>query len=197
MVNTENGGKILFKLNEVKPIADKIAGLLEPHCDLLAIAGSIRREKPLVGDIEILYVPKIEEETPEGELLPKRINKSEQKIKELIEKNILEHRIKKDGTMAFGQKIKLLRVKDSQVPLDLFACKANQWANNLVSRTGGKETNITIASRAKHMGWNWLPFGAGFQNSRTKQTFQPKSEREVFEFVKLNFKHFQEPKNRL
>lgn len=181
--------KQLHNLNEAKKVAEKIALVLEPACSLLKIAGSIRREKPQVGDIEIVYVPLFIEGIIDGELNihPRKINKTEEKIQELLTQNFLSYRFKKNGTKSFGERVKLLMHTQSQIPVDLFCCMPKEWSNNLVSRTGGKQTNITIASHAKRMGWNWLPFNEGFKNGKTKGSYQPKSEREVFEFVKLPY----------
>lgn len=41
-----------------KVIADKVVELLRPHCQRIEIAGSIRREKEIIGDIEIVCIPK-------------------------------------------------------------------------------------------------------------------------------------------
>jgi DNA polymerase/3'-5' exonuclease PolX len=46
-----------FSLTEARAIAERVVELLAPHCERLAIAGSIRREKALVGDIEIVAIP--------------------------------------------------------------------------------------------------------------------------------------------
>lgn len=40
-------------------LARKMVDLLEPYCDRIEIAGSIRREKPDVGDVEIVCIPKM------------------------------------------------------------------------------------------------------------------------------------------
>ncbi|KXK56265.1 MAG: hypothetical protein UZ05_CHB002000278 [Chlorobi bacterium OLB5] len=45
-------------ITEAKPIADKLKALLEPYCERIEIAGSIRREKEIVKDIEIVLIPK-------------------------------------------------------------------------------------------------------------------------------------------
>lgn len=39
-------------------IAEKVKALLAPHCERIEIAGSIRRRKPNVNDIEIVAIPK-------------------------------------------------------------------------------------------------------------------------------------------
>jgi DNA polymerase/3'-5' exonuclease PolX len=46
------------KLDQATEIAERIKAQLAPHCDRIEIAGSIRRRKPDVGDIEIVCIPK-------------------------------------------------------------------------------------------------------------------------------------------
>lgn len=41
----------------VLPVANRIVDALRPHCARIELAGSIRRERPTVGDIEIVAVP--------------------------------------------------------------------------------------------------------------------------------------------
>ncbi|HUW32071.1 MAG TPA: hypothetical protein VM223_10700 [Planctomycetota bacterium] len=45
-------------LEEAKCIADDVKAQLAPHCERIEIAGSIRRQKAEVGDIEIVAIPK-------------------------------------------------------------------------------------------------------------------------------------------
>ncbi len=45
-------------LAKAKKWASRIVEILEPHCDRIEIAGSVRRQKPLIGDIEIVCIPK-------------------------------------------------------------------------------------------------------------------------------------------
>jgi DNA polymerase/3'-5' exonuclease PolX len=47
-----------MKFRQALEIATKIKDQLSPHCVRCEIAGSIRREKPTVKDIEIVAIPK-------------------------------------------------------------------------------------------------------------------------------------------
>ena len=47
-----------MKLDAATAIANRIREALAPHCYRCEIAGSIRRKKPDVGDIEIVAIPK-------------------------------------------------------------------------------------------------------------------------------------------
>jgi len=47
-----------MELSQARSIAAEIIEILEPYCEKIAVAGSIRRGKPEVGDIEIVAIPK-------------------------------------------------------------------------------------------------------------------------------------------
>lgn len=48
-----------MELTRAKQIAGSILDYLAPYCEQIAIAGSVRRRKPDVGDIEIVVEPKM------------------------------------------------------------------------------------------------------------------------------------------
>src|SRR5690349_5390941 len=45
--------------NQVMTVALNLVGALTPACHRIEIAGSLRRKKELVGDIEIVAIPKL------------------------------------------------------------------------------------------------------------------------------------------
>ncbi len=47
-----------MQLERAREIADRVVALLAPHCDRIEIAGSIRRRKAEVGDIEVVAIPR-------------------------------------------------------------------------------------------------------------------------------------------
>jgi DNA polymerase (family 10) len=51
-------------LAEARHIAVGVMLQLEPHCEVISLAGSIRRDRPTIGDIEIVCVPKAYDATP-------------------------------------------------------------------------------------------------------------------------------------
>lgn len=53
-----------MQLQQAQQIAERVKAELEPHCDRIAIAGSIRRKKPEVKDIEIVAIPKPYDPSP-------------------------------------------------------------------------------------------------------------------------------------
>lgn len=50
-----------FPAKLARSVGEKIVEALSPVCARIQIAGSLRRGKPLVGDVEIVYVPRFTE----------------------------------------------------------------------------------------------------------------------------------------
>ena len=51
-------------LDEARHIAVGVMQQLEPHCAVISLAGDIRRERPTIGGIEIVCVPRPYDATP-------------------------------------------------------------------------------------------------------------------------------------
>ena len=47
-----------MKLEEAKLIAERVKSTLALYCDRIEIAGSIRRQKPIVNDIDLVIIEK-------------------------------------------------------------------------------------------------------------------------------------------
>ena len=48
-----------WPLADARAVAERWLAMLAPVCERVQIAGSARREKPEVGDIELVYVPRM------------------------------------------------------------------------------------------------------------------------------------------
>lgn len=168
--------------------AEKLSATLEPFAKQLAIAGSLRRCKSTVGDIEIVYIPKSGVYHRTGELFPTEFQDLvEVKVEEMLKSGTLAYRPKSDGSNVFGPKVKLLLITNPVIPLDLFSATEESWANTLMSRTGGKENNILIASTALRQGLEWLPSGSGFREKRTGRIIPVKTEQQIYSVLGLKY----------
>ena len=165
-----------MELEKAKKIADELVELLKPACQRVTIAGSIRRQKTDVGDIEILAIPKFNGIV---ELL-------DQKLKWLIGTHVLEYRRNQKGSITYGPKNKLLSHMDSGIGVDVFSTDERCWPVALVVRTGPKESNIAIATAAQKRGWRLRAYGPGFDTP--EGLIRCKSERDVFKLVGLPYK---------
>jgi DNA polymerase/3'-5' exonuclease PolX len=169
-------------------VARELCTVLEPFVDRLIVAGSLRRRKSHVGDVEILYIPKFEVRS--FDLFDSRpVNLVDEKLEALLGAGTLEKRLSRIGSPSWGPKNKLAVHCASGVPVDLFAASPENWWNYLVCRTGPAASNTRIATLAQAKGWKWEPYDAGFSHARGlgHERYCVTSERDVFEFVGLPY----------
>ena len=167
-------------------VAAELCAALKPVCDKIIVAGSLRRRKATVGDVEILYIGKSEvRQDPDDMFANITVNLADETITALEKSGVLERRKNKNGSEMYGPKNKLMRHRATGLPVDLFAATAENWHNYLVCRTGPADSNARICLAAQARGWKWNPYGAGF--SRGDEVRAMESEAAVFAFVGLPY----------
>ncbi len=185
-----------WPLDTALAVAEEIVSSLAPACRRIEIGGSIRRKKPAVGDIEIVFVGAEIEEIDPSELpglgnVARPVDMAEPMIAGLVHNCMLRRRPLAGGRTAYGYQNKLLYHLASGIPVDLFRTTDECWWNYLVCRTGGAENNRRIAMAAQANGWKWNPYGAGFSRATSsvnyRETYLVRSERAVFDFVGLPY----------
>jgi DNA polymerase/3'-5' exonuclease PolX len=156
-----------FSADEAKAVVRELLPHLEPACakdgegkPWLRVAGSLRRRKEEVGDIEFVYSPgfgpvKDGLFTREGDL-------TEAALESLLRGRIIEPRLNAQGGMAWGKQNKLAVHVASGIPLDFFSIQVPRFWNYLVCRTGSKEHNIRLSQSAQERGLAWAPYHGGF-----------------------------------
>lgn len=113
-------GKI--DLTEARDIANKVVRHIAPAMDRAEIAGSIRRQKPVVGDIEIVGTPANQDK------LVKLLGDVGQTIKPGV-----------PGVIPWSPKpgARYIRVRlAEEMNLDLFLASSNNWGGLFMMRTG-------------------------------------------------------------
>ena len=149
---------------------------LEPFCDDIRFVGSLRRNKPTVGDIEFLCIPRFESGI---------VDLLDRGIKQLIAAEFFDYRPNINGSRVYGPQNKLLVHVPSGIGIDIFSTSHEKWFTALVVRTGGAETNKRIARAAIAKGWRFQAYGEGFLTPHGG--IRCNSEREVFELVGLKY----------
>lgn len=165
-----------MQLAGAQRIINQVRTLLEGSCDRIEVVGSIRRQRWYVGDAELLCIPK----TSAG------VDLLDREVRSLMNLKILDYRRNKLGRKTYGAKNKLLVHVDSGFGIDIFSTTEECWWVSLVVRTGGKDTNMTIAMAAINKGYQFHAYGAGF--STPAGEIVCKSERDVFEAVGLPYR---------
>ena len=184
--------KINYPRAEALKVAKQMCVSLVDITDRLVVAGSLRRRKLEVGDVEIVYVPKMVSQTVDF-FTTCSVSAVDLMLADMLGKNIIAKRTNVKGSVMWGEKNKLAVHVASGIPVDFFAATEANWFNYLVCRTGGAQNNTAIASAAQAKGWKWNPYGAGFTDERG-QLVPVASERDVFDLVGLPY---QEPWERL
>lgn len=183
--------KTKFPREQALGVAKQLCDTLKPVTSRLIVAGSLRRGKAEVGDVEILFIPKVEPRPDPEDLLGNLVetNLALAEIDALLKSGVISKRPNCDGHFAWGASNRLAVHVASGIPVDFFAATEMNWWCLLVCRTGSKENNEAICNAAIKKGLKWQPYGAGFADRVTGELLRRvRSEREVFEAVGLPYK---------
>jgi len=116
------------------------------------VAGSVRRRKPEVNDIELLCIPRLGGLIGEVDLL-------DQTLIDLMHGEILGYRLNKRGRATYGTKNKLMVHIPSGAAVDIFSTTWDCWGMALFVRTGPREWNIKAMSRFRELGMQGHAYG--------------------------------------
>jgi DNA polymerase/3'-5' exonuclease PolX len=141
-------------LDDALPIAAAIAEALAPGCERIEIAGSIRRRRADVGDIEILAIPRIHTEQIADGLFDTR----DVAIDEL---QLSLDLALADGLLAShpldpkrGPKYAKLVHAGSGIQVDLFSTRPETWGVAFLIRTGPAEYSERFVTEIKRRNWH-------------------------------------------
>lgn len=129
-------------LAEAQLIAHDLVTLLRPACDRIEIAGSIRRQKDDIGDVEIVCIPKTMEQFTAADMFgdepkPLLTNMLDELCAGLVLRGMLKYRLNKNGGKSWGHDLKWGMFQDFAV--DIYSATAETWAVTLAIRTGSAE----------------------------------------------------------
>ena len=129
-----------MKLEQAREILDRLALELMPGCERIAVAGSVRRGKSDVHDLELVCVPKL---VTVADLFGAPANSYSLLDAELIRLRL--HLIKG------GEKYKQFALPEG-ISLDLFITSREQWGWIFVLRTGHKDFGHWLVTPRRHGG---------------------------------------------
>ncbi|MEM1339806.1 MAG: hypothetical protein AAGF96_18745 [Bacteroidota bacterium] len=161
-----------MQLEHAQKIANAIMGQLAPHCDRIEIAGSVRRKRPWVKDIEIVCIPKPYETGLFESGIASVVNQWKKKKGELPCKNT--------------QRYIPVRTQNgtTHIVLDLFLVKPENWGLQLAIRTGSaKYSHLVLATGWKKRGYTSVN---GILTQRGKQ-YPVYEEKDLFERIGLPY----------
>ena len=148
-----------MKLEQAKKLAEQIMNQIRPYCDRLMVAGSIRRKKPIVRDVDLVLIPK--------PLLWHRIITT---LQQNMDAKVLKH----------GEKAAQLTIDG--VNVDLYSATEETWEPLLLIRTGSAQHNIKLSMLAQKKGMKLTHKGLIKDEKNIAST-----EREIFNLLDLSY----------
>jgi len=174
-----------MKLSIAENYAQRLCSWIQPYCGAVNIAGSIRRGRPECGDVDIVCVPNMTETRDLFGAVTESKNLLHSFLKDYVAGDS-RARFQAGGDVAG----KMVILQLSKCQLDLWFATPETFATRLMCRTGSKEHNIWLASRALRMGLKWNPYEGIVQGEETNRY---SSEAMLYDALGLPFI---EPKNR-
>lgn len=160
-----------MNLIPARKIAEKILLEIRPFCVRAEIAGSIRRGREHVNDIDLVVLPK-----PGGLAdLQGRFHRACKVRAEGPQNAIYE--------LVNGFQLDVFFAYERH---DLLSPMTTNWGTLLLCRTGSKEHNIHLVMHAKRVGLIWKPY-AGVFSQDSAECLASATEEEIFKALGLPF----------
>lgn len=124
-------------------IADALGAELNPGCERVDVAGSIRRRRPEVGDIELLCIPRWHTDLLGAPLASKVVDE----LRRLVADNVLADRDADGRRLPSGERYRQYIIVSLGCKLDLYATHACAWGLMLALRTGPASFSQSLVTR--------------------------------------------------
>lgn len=161
--------------SEVEPLASKILEIVKPWCVRAEVAGSFRRGRAVVNDLDIVLQP-----TPSvlsGSCWRAILHSIRSEFDPFI--------VKQGDKLASFDVPFLGRRQQGYVQVDLYRAEPTTWGILLLVRTGSKEHNVKLCDLAIQRGLS-LQYSVGLTD-KSGRVIAGRSEEEVFQALGLPF----------
>jgi DNA polymerase/3'-5' exonuclease PolX len=148
-----------MKLEQAQIVAADIIAYLMPACVRIEVAGSVRRRKPQVKDIEILFIPKTFNPQPtlfETDVNLQTVLATDVILGDLLARGII---VKDEKVKRWGPKYKRVVHVQTGIVLELFTAEQENWGYAYALKTGPAEFNHVMVTQRK--------FGGALPNNMT------------------------------
>ncbi|KKM14593.1 hypothetical protein LCGC14_1704550 [marine sediment metagenome] len=156
-----------MELAQAQKTADSAVERFRPSCTKIEVAGSVRRRRPFVNDIDIVLIPT---------------------DRYALDRVLMEMAVEFTGSPKLkiaGPKI--ARVLYRGIYLDIYYATAETFPTLLLIRTGSRRHNVSLAFRAKDKGWRLHASGDGLFDA-DDQRIAGDTEESIFETLGLPYK---------
>ena len=168
-------------LGRAQVVAWKVREELEPYCERIEVAGSVRRRRESVKDVEILAAPLASRPDllglAQSDMLSDYLQR---RLKAPGDRWTL--RPNRVGRTSFGRLNKLMLYED--FPVDIFTAEGTaNWGRDLMVRTGPKEWSVAFMQRLKDLGMAGHAYGP-HAATRGDEYFDAPDEAAMFELLR-------------
>lgn len=147
-----------MELHQAEAIAQELMAELGPFCQKIEVAGSIRRRRSWVNDIDLVLIPR--------------------------NQGLLATKLHELGGLG-GPKVQRARYKG--LPVDIYVAAPETWATLLLIRTGSARHNLELATRCKARGWRLKANGDGILDHQGNR-IAGDTEESIFKALGLPYK---------
>lgn len=121
--------EVKMTLKRAQTIAERFIKLIAPACLKYSLAGSVRRESAMVGDLEVVAIPL--DEFSMGRIFPEGY----------------------PGLVVNGTRLKRFKYPESGVQIELYLTTIQDYGRILAIRTGSSAYSHHLAVRWGRIGW--------------------------------------------
>ncbi len=150
-------------LKTAEALAAEVVAELMHVCSMVEVAGSIRRQRPTVRDIDLVVLP--------------------------TSLAALDSKLRSMGCDFGSPKIRRMVSKGARV--DIYIASPETWATLLLIRTGSTRHNVHLCARARLLGMQLKANGEGLLDSKGKRV-AGESEQSIFAALGLKYRDPQE-----
>lgn len=154
----------MYELEYAAETANRLVGILEPCCHRIAVAGSIRRKRPQVHDIDLVIIPN---------------NLSALGMTLLRHGEILTKK-------RIQSKTKIIKYRFKGMPVDIYVADNASFATLLLIRTGSANHNRRLAIKGRELGLRLKADGQGIIDAEGN-VIAWRSEEEIFRSLGMDY----------
>jgi len=170
-----------WPLAAAEAIIPELVGWLKTACTRVEVAGSIRRRRKMVSDIDVVVIPKFASE--QLSLGGRGTSKGRSQLDKCLADMAFSELI---HIQANGAKIKRIVHLETGIPIDIYVAQDMvEWWPIWVIRTGSAGFNTKLCSWAKKKGWKLHASGEGLYKLGKRVEF--KSERGFFRTMGIKY----------
>ncbi len=180
--------RVRYPLAAAEAIAQELVMLLSPACERIVVAGSVRRRKPEVKDLEIVAVPAARSVRDLFGEVTDRMNLLEDLLSTLVDQGEISAGRDGSGRPAWGPRYK--RAVYRGLPVDLFSViPPAQWGLTLLLRTGPWWYSKRVVTPRRHGGLlpDWMAVRDGAMWHKDGESLVTAEEEDVFRLLQVPF----------